>query len=537
MRLSGVKTPKFTTMDNSSVIGNVSMINLGLNVTSYSVAGNWITGTTVIMQQYSHAGPHSATFSGCCVSGLAGNTDFSILAKVDMSTSSFAPAIVPVAAIYAEPGRNFTLPAQHPRGILGPVAATSGANAADFYRYGWTLVQGGSGVMVDAVTGNVAVPLSANVGQMIWVVARVSVLDAQGSPLPSHSSIALMVSVMAAGGAVPGLPSPAGLAGVNEMSRRYEVRTGFKFTIAVSFGGFSMPSSGDAFELYTNERLPAKVSMQMVPVVAGQAPSRLVMMWDRPCGGDEQAIDLCFAAREISTGRYTPQMCISIRVLMDIPPGFLQPVQQSFAAMMGKETSFMVMVQDAAAEDQVTALRLAEGYSLPTGAFITGRILSGNSGQLIFSWTPLPSDGGGQVELCFIATDIPASTYDQCRGGSRSSTKCVSISVARCRYVVRDRETISDVASLFATDWVQLWALNPSIYEPDYEVGLSMGTVLNTGHAYKVDSGDYLNAIAFKFGTTLKHLLMLNADLSSTGDAVLDIGTQLCVIPNSCIRD
>ena len=76
-----------------------------------------------------------------------------------------------------------------------------------------------------------------------------------------------------------------------------------------------------------------------------------------------------------------------------------------------------------------------------------------------------------------------------------------------------------------------------SISDSITQVGKAVGTVLNTGHLYKVDTGDYLNAIAFKFGTTLKHLLMLNADLASAGDAVLEVGKHLCVIPNSCIRD
>jgi hypothetical protein len=34
---------------------------------------------------------------------------------------------------------------------------------------------------------------------------------------------------------------------------------------------------------------------------------------------------------------------------------------------------------------------------------------------------------------------------------------------------------------MFATDWVQLWALNPDIMEPDYEVGKSAATILKTG--------------------------------------------------------
>jgi hypothetical protein len=470
VRLTGFRMPTFATADDLSSIGNVTLINLDLHVTSYSASGNWITGTTVIHQEYSGPGPYDATFSGCCVEGMPGNTPFSVSAKVDMSQSSFSPAIVPVPTIWAVPGGNVSLPAQHPKGILGPVAATAGASPSDFYMYKWTLDPSITGVTLDPHTGNLAVASTAAVGQRIWVIARVSVVGDDGSPLSSHGSIAFFVQTMAMGGPMPGMPAPQGLPGVNEMSRRYEVRTGFKLSIEVEFTGLTMPTSGDALELYTNERLPSRVDLQVLPAVEGQPPSKVVIAWDRPCVGDEQAIDFCFAAREVSTGLYTPQMCINMRVLMDIPPGFTEPVAEEFTAIMGRETSFRVSVVDAAAEDQVTNLGLASGYSLPTGASITGLALMGNTGHLTFSYTPSPSAGGGMVELCFITNDIPVSTYDRCRGGTRSSTKCVKIDVERCRYAVRPKETISDVAALFSTDWVQLWALNPEIREPDYEV-------------------------------------------------------------------
>jgi LysM repeat protein len=41
---------------------------------------------------------------------------------------------------------------------------------------------------------------------------------------------------------------------------------------------------------------------------------------------------------------------------------------------------------------------------------------------------------------------------------------------------------------------------------------------------YRVDNGDFLNAIAHKFGTTLKHLLMLNADLNESPESPLEVG-------------
>lgn len=104
--------------------------------------------------------------------------------------------------------------------------------------------------------------------------------------------------------------------------------------------------------------------------------------------------------------------------------------------------------------------------------------------------------------------------------------RCVTVEVERCRYAVRDKETIADVASLFATDWAQLWSLNPAIREPDYDVGFALGSILNTGHKYRVDSGDYLAAIANKFGTTLKQLIMLNADLASGANEGLEVSTS-----------
>jgi len=534
VRLRGLKTPTLSTVDtNVSAPLNISLINLDLHVTSTSTAGDWITGTTVITQEYSGLGPYEATFHGCCVAGVTGNTPFSITTQVDMGASSFAPAIVPVPIIYAEPGRNFSLPAQHPRSLLGPAGG-------GMFRFKWQMGAGVSGVTLEESLGVVGVPLSATVGSVLPVVVRVHLLDGMGSPTGSWSEIAQNVHVMAVGGPVPAMPMPAGMpsfGALSETDRTYEQRTGFSFSIEVVFAGVTMPGSGDALEVYTNEGLPGSVIMSMVPAQSGQAPTKLMLAWDRPCVGDEQAIDFCFAAREIASGTYLPQMCLSIKVLLDLPPAFVTPTMNHYMLRMGAETSFQVEVLDAAVADEVSFLGLAPTNTLPTGATLSTPELQGNRGKLTFAWTPLPTAGGSDLTLCLQAKDIPATTYDQCRSGARSNELCIRLTVEPCKYVVRDKETIADVASLFATDWVQLWALNPSIMEPDYEVGKSLGTVLSTGHMYRVDSGDYLNAIAFKFGTTLKHILMLNANLTGSADAVLEVGSDLCVMPNSCIRE
>merc|ERR1719183_37390 len=124
---------------------------------------------------------------------------------------------------------------------------------------------------------------------------------------------------------------------------------------------------------------------------------------------------------------------------------------------------------------------------------------------------------------------------------------CVEVKVASCRYKVRVRESLVDVATRFNTDWMQLWALNPQLHQPDIEVGFqqdssALGGMVKTGHMYKVDRGDYLSAIAYKFGTSVKMLLHLNANLVTddslhAGDQELKPGMKICVIPNSCFRD
>ncbi len=114
---------------------------------------------------------------------------------------------------------------------------------------------------------------------------------------------------------------------------------------------------------------------------------------------------------------------------------------------------------------------------------------------------------------------------------------------AEVRGQVRRQESMNDVAALFNTDWVQLWALNPNINSPDSEVGfnsdlMAKGAVLNTGHLYKAGTGDYVAGVAYKFGMTVKHLVNLNAQLARMTDkAPISEGTHLCIIPNSCLRD
>jgi len=63
--------------------------------------------------------------------------------------------------------------------------------------------------------------------------------------------------------------------------------------------------------------------------------------------------------------------------------------------------------------------------------------------------------------------------------------------------------------------------------------------LIYVGSIHKVEPGDTLGGIARTFGTTVKHLLKLNYDLLDFGhagpsEAGLQVGQNVCVMPNSC---
>ena len=223
-------------------------------------------------------------------------------------------------------------------------------------------------------------------------------------------------------------------------------------------------------------------------------------------------------AHELARARaLSLSLSLRTQVREDEAPAFTSPdADATFHWQMGQPASFIVRVEDAARLDTVSKLVLADATPAPAAMALTKATVTGNVAELHVSWEPLPSSGGGSYTLCFQAADTAGVKYEHCRLGTRESERCVTIDVARCRYIVRARESLNDVAAHFHTDWVQLWSLNPELRRPDVEVGFNanssaLGATIKTGHFYKLDRGDYLSAVAYKFGTSVKMLLHLNA--------------------------
>jgi hypothetical protein len=142
-----------------------------------------------------------------------------------------------------------------------------------------------------------------------------------------------------------------------------------------------------------------------------------------------------------------------------------------------------------------------------------------------------------------------------------SSTECPSASIASartrqprppCRTARRDSperrrypcaarslrraaQALVDIAEQFKCSWLQLWALNKDISRPEgygVEGSINEGDIIHIGQLVLVKRGDTLEKIAARFGTTLRQIVALNADISPTEPLVT--GQLVCLVPSSC---
>jgi len=107
------------------------------------------------------------------------------------------------------------------------------------------------------------------------------------------------------------------------------------------------------------------------------------------------------------------------------------------------------------------------------------------------------------------------------------------ITVARCQYAIKGGETLKHVAAYYGTNWIQVWAANHLLKNPD-GADLVEGQLVNIGHTYTVGPGDEMQQIARKFGMTTDAIFSMNYDVSGTPPELLGAGQKLCIIPNSC---
>mmetsp|Transcript_59543 Transcript_59543/g.140278 ORF Transcript_59543/g.140278 Transcript_59543/m.140278 type:complete len:835 (+) Transcript_59543:252-2756(+) len=250
----------------------------------------------------------------------------------------------------------------------------------------------------------------------------------------------------------------------------------------------------------------------------------------------------------------SPSQCVNIEVFPDPPPMIwttfeadVDPFASSGLAYLGRDLVFTVYANDSNCWDvpEISMGPMPPGVSMTeqtSTSFRRSFTVTGSTGmetttmrecrvhQRRFTWKIPHTYGGYNAEHCFHATDMCGD--EGCSAGRDTTTVCVNFTVAKCQYAVNREQSIAEVASIFGTDWIQVWNMN-ELMSPDYI--LFRNQVLRVGRLYTVTSGDTILRLADRFGTSHQSIAFLNYEVGEEESSNITVGQQLCLIANSCL--
>ena len=231
-------------------------------------------------------------------------------------------------------------------------------------------------------------------------------------------------------------------------------------------------------------------------------PTSQTMTW-KPCACDVGRQYLCVAPQtsqmdSLGLDKVTgEERCMAIDVLPDALPQWVSPQpDQVLEFYMGKETRYPISVQVLNPDKEVNI-----EADLPPGAAMD--IMTrptqncSHAGQCYtrtrdLAWTPAWNQGGYSVYVCFKASDI--ITGCEHANQQHETTRCATLLVRKCVYAVNFEQHLQELASLYKTDWLNVYSMNPTIKTPDRV--LFEGQLVNIGHLYSVVPGDTVSKIA-----------------------------------------
>eukprot|EP00297_Palpitomonas_bilix_P002892 CAMPEP_0113910884 /NCGR_PEP_ID=MMETSP0780_2-20120614/27817_1 /TAXON_ID=652834 /ORGANISM="Palpitomonas bilix" /LENGTH=634 /DNA_ID=CAMNT_0000907177 /DNA_START=689 /DNA_END=2590 /DNA_ORIENTATION=- /assembly_acc=CAM_ASM_000599 len=244
----------------------------------------------------------------------------------------------------------------------------------------------------------------------------------------------------------------------------------------------------------------------------------------------------CFAAHETSAGvevATSEQLCVHVDVKEDPAPVLNSTALPSYTIFIGEELSFTVTSSDANRLDRVRI----EATNLPTGATFDGTT---------FKYRGAWNHGGMQRTVCFRAYD----EVDRCGSAETPSNQiCTVINVKACKYLIttgRRPQSLHDLAALYNSDWMTMWAANPDIHHPDFipstyiaspsytshtlsgnsAVEVGEKKAVNIGRMKKVEVGESMWSIAKRYGTSVEELQHFNYGVTEEN---LMAGQNLCI--------
>jgi len=251
-----------------------------------------------------------------------------------------------------------------------------------------------------------------------------------------------------------------------------------------------------------------------------------------------------------------PTRCTKVHVLPALPPDFVAPSPAdgtSFMFYMGRETSILFSVLPSSNHQRIEwqFVHLPTGVDVSPEAFsecsLEGRsVATADVGggeesegaacwgrRRNLTWVPSWNQGGLKRNIC-VSLMAPATGCEP-TPGLPQPIRCYTLQVARCVYAVQDGQKLDEIAAVYSTTWLDMFALNPTIKMPDRV--MSMGQLINVGHLYRVVPGDYLQKIANRFGSAVEGILAMNADILPTLVDDIKANQEICVQPTSCIDD
>mmetsp|Transcript_5021 Transcript_5021/g.8076 ORF Transcript_5021/g.8076 Transcript_5021/m.8076 type:complete len:594 (+) Transcript_5021:36-1817(+) len=472
--------------------------------------------------------PHQAEFSGCCRS-MGSGVGWNVTTTVDTSKMMrpYSPrfALLEQQIIRSNRNESFYVPAydggKHPDldGMDRP--------------WSWQIVSENPMFTINNQTGMVSGIVDAGMQTMTVKVTDMS--DSKG--VYAMIDFEIDVKMYNATGMPNFVDHPATLPAKPSNKVLY---TGFLFQYTFRLELDGVNDASMQINMQASE-LPMGASLDMVASYTASNPGYEAAFSWTTSQHDMGWKVICFqgfsnASEPVGSRQY----CVDFNIELDTPPSLhvelpsplmgLQPLQW----YMGQQLSVVLNAMDRKASS--SGITITNTSMLPTGSSmsetISGVDFAGLNATRTFTWEPQPRSGGSSGTFCFKSNDEGAFP------NGAGHQVCYEYRVPKCMYRVRAGEMLVDIAERFGTSWLQLWALNKKVIQrPEghgMEGGIFEGFELHIGQLVLVKEGDTLERIAARFGTTLRQIINLNADLSPAQP--LMVGQLVCLVPSSCME-
>mmetsp|Transcript_48666 Transcript_48666/g.152783 ORF Transcript_48666/g.152783 Transcript_48666/m.152783 type:complete len:630 (-) Transcript_48666:97-1986(-) len=148
--------------------------------------------------------------------------------------------------------------------------------------------------------------------------------------------------------------------------------------------------------------------------------------------------------------------CFHINIKPNAPPSFVLPAMSNASYVIDMNFNLEINIR-AVNENVLDPVIITAPVVLPIGASLAP-ILGDSQNTYLFKWTPASYYGGWSQAICFRAVNSISDV---------SSEACVQVAVNRCSWSVNQGQTLAEIATIFGSNFVQMWALNPDLVSPD----------------------------------------------------------------------